>query len=159
MSPSPPIPTDHAEFARSDRLLIEENFPTRSAEFMAGALAILKYLLGGDPVPCPYDPATAQHDAFHAGVDTGKAIWRQRHRRIDGSPAVRMTTAPHATHHPVQIFPEGAQVRIKPLGLVGKISGFAQVGINGQMHVMVDRPHGQGILRQHFDEDELELVE
>lgn len=51
-----------------------------------------------------------------------------------------------------------ARVRIKPLNLVGKIAGFAHVGCNGQMRVLVDRPHGQGVLRQHFDEDDLELV-
>ena len=45
---------------------------------------------------------------------------------------------------PTQTFPDGARVRIKPLNLVGKIAGFAHVGCNGQMRVLVDRPHGQG---------------
>jgi hypothetical protein len=60
---------------------------------------------------------------------------------------------------PTQTFPYGARVRIKPLNLVGKIAGFAHVGCNSQMRVLVDRPHGHGgVLRQHFDEDDLELV-
>ena len=63
-----------------------------------------------------------------------------------------MSDAPNPT------FPYGAKVKIKTLNLVGKISGFAHVGCNGQMRVLVDRPHGQGILRQHFDECDLDLV-
>ncbi len=59
---------------------------------------------------------------------------------------------------PTQTFPDGAKVKIQTLNLVGRISGFAHVGVNGQMRVLVDRPHGQGILRQHFDECDLELV-
>ncbi len=60
---------------------------------------------------------------------------------------------------PTQTLPNGAKVKIKPLNLVGKIAGFAHVGCNGQMRVLVDRPHGHGgVLRQHFDEDDLELV-
>lgn len=80
MTPHLPITAAEiaAELQRAERV-VEEAFPRhntpRSEEYKAGARAILKYLLAGNPIVCPFDPATAQHDAFYAGVDAGKRMY------------------------------------------------------------------------------------
>ncbi|MER2623559.1 MAG: hypothetical protein ABTS22_06435 [Accumulibacter sp.] len=67
-----------AEHARAVRI-IDEAFPRhgtpRSDVFKAGASALLKYLLAGTPVRCPYEPGTVEYDAFYAGVESGKKIY------------------------------------------------------------------------------------
>lgn len=68
-----------AECERADRL-VEEAFPRdatpHSREFKDGAKALLKSLLAGRVIRCPYFPATAEHDAFYAGVEAGRKIYR-----------------------------------------------------------------------------------
>ncbi len=79
---TPHLPTTDAEIAaelqRAERV-VEEAFPRhntpRSEEYKAGARAILKYLLAGNPILCPFEPATAEHDAYYAGVDAGKRMY------------------------------------------------------------------------------------
>lgn len=62
---------------RADRLL-EAAFPTgrtpRSDEYRAGVLRALLFSLARIPVLCPYDTATAQADAFFAGLEEGKGL-------------------------------------------------------------------------------------
>ncbi len=48
----------------------------RSAEYRAGVRAALAFRIEGAHVSHPYNPATAQDDAFHAGMAEGHAIWR-----------------------------------------------------------------------------------
>lgn len=68
-----------AAMDRADRLL-EDAFPTgrtpRSEEYRAGVLRALLFSLARIPVLCPYDTATAQADAFFAGLEEGKLIAR-----------------------------------------------------------------------------------
>ena len=79
---TPNFPTSdteiEAELQRAERV-VEEAFPRhntlRSEEYKAGARAILKYLLAGNPILCPFEPATAEHDAYYAGVDAGKRMY------------------------------------------------------------------------------------
>lgn len=79
---TPHLPTTDAEIAaelqRAERV-VEEAFPQygtpHSDEYKAGAKAILQYLLAGKRVLCPYNPATAEHDAYYAGVDAGKRMY------------------------------------------------------------------------------------
>ena len=74
--------TDQEFLAECDRAerMVEEAFPResthRSQEFKDGAKAILKSLLAGRVVLCPFFPATAEHDAFYAGVQAGKKIYQ-----------------------------------------------------------------------------------
>lgn len=79
---TPHFPTSDTEIAaelqRAERV-VEEAFPQygtpHSDEYKAGAKAILQYLLAGKRVLCPYNPATAEHDAYYAGVDAGKRMY------------------------------------------------------------------------------------
>jgi hypothetical protein len=48
----------------------------RSLEYKTGAIALLDLRVHGNPILRPYVPGTAQADAFWAGVDEGRAIWR-----------------------------------------------------------------------------------
>lgn len=68
-----------AECERADRL-VEEAFPhdatPHSREFKEGAKALLKSLLAGRVILCPYFPVTAEHDAFYAGVEAGRKLYR-----------------------------------------------------------------------------------
>ena len=68
-----------AECDRAEQL-VEEFYPRdatpHSQEFKEGAKAILKSLLAGRVVLCPFFPATAEHDAFYAGVQAGKKIYQ-----------------------------------------------------------------------------------
>ncbi len=68
-----------AECDRAGRI-VEEAYPRdatpHSQEFKDGAKAILKSLLAGRVVLCPFFPATAEHDAFYAGVQAGKKIYQ-----------------------------------------------------------------------------------
>lgn len=84
-----PRPTPHsadiqAALERADQLL-EEAFPAgrtpRSEEYRAGVLRYLRFALAQIPVLCPYDTATAQADAFLAGIEEGKLIARRKQDR------------------------------------------------------------------------------
>lgn len=48
----------------------------RSEEYKAGVRAILAHWVNQERCECPYPIASAQADAFFAGVDEGHAIWR-----------------------------------------------------------------------------------
>lgn len=48
----------------------------RSAEYKAGARAVLDYRISGIRISSPHPAGGAQFDAFHAGVTEGHAIWR-----------------------------------------------------------------------------------
>jgi hypothetical protein len=47
-----------------------------SAEYKAGVRAILDWRINGVPLAAPYELGTAQADAYVAGQEEGKAIWR-----------------------------------------------------------------------------------
>jgi hypothetical protein len=49
----------------------------RSTEYMDGARAALAFRIEGKPIPRDFAPASAQDDAFHAGIAEGHAIWRR----------------------------------------------------------------------------------
>jgi hypothetical protein len=48
----------------------------RSAEYKAGVRSILAWRLNSVPLAMPYALGSTQADAFFAGQDEGKAIWR-----------------------------------------------------------------------------------
>lgn len=49
----------------------------RSAEYKAGARAVLEYRIDGTALPPrPYAAGTAASDAYYAGVAEGHALWR-----------------------------------------------------------------------------------
>lgn len=63
----------------------------RSAEYKAGARAVLTYRVKGVRVRCPYQVGTAQSDAYYAGVNEGHHIWRahveaEQSRQAPGKP-------------------------------------------------------------------------
>lgn len=49
----------------------------RSAAYKAGVLAALKFRIEGRRIPKLYDPASAEDDAYYAGVQEGHAVWRK----------------------------------------------------------------------------------
>lgn len=58
--------------------LVEDAFPEgrtpRSPEYKSGVYALLLFRFSGRPILCPHDTATAQADAFFAGVEEGKRL-------------------------------------------------------------------------------------
>jgi hypothetical protein len=48
----------------------------RSAEYKEGVRAALNYRINGVHTRCPYPAASAQSDAFYAGITEGHSIWR-----------------------------------------------------------------------------------
>jgi len=62
-----------------ESLMVEAFAPgrePRSAEYKAGVRAILDWRINGAPLAAPYELGTAQADAYFAGQEEGKAIWR-----------------------------------------------------------------------------------
>lgn len=59
---------------------VEEWFPKgstpRSEAFKKGAKAYLRSMFAFQTILCPYPPATAKHDAFFAGVDGARKLYR-----------------------------------------------------------------------------------
>jgi hypothetical protein len=55
----------------------------RSAEFKAGVLALLRRLMEGIEIACPYTEGTAAFDAFYSGIEEG---WRIYHNESDIGP-------------------------------------------------------------------------
>ena len=50
----------------------------RSEAYKAGVLAAIRFRLGEQPgIEHPFQPGTAEADAFHSGIDEGHAIVRQ----------------------------------------------------------------------------------
>ncbi|KQW96958.1 hypothetical protein ASC94_09120 [Massilia sp. Root418] len=49
--------------------------PARSAAYVAGARAVLQFLLREAALQCPYKEGTTSFDAFYAGVAEGREIW------------------------------------------------------------------------------------
>eukprot|EP01034_Spumella_vulgaris_P033652 gene33652-41518_t len=49
--------------------------PARSAAYIAGARAVLQFLLREAALQCPYQDGTTSFDAFYAGVAEGREIW------------------------------------------------------------------------------------
>lgn len=47
----------------------------RSYPYKLGAFSLLASRATNTPLARPYAPGTVDFDAFHAGVDEGKAIW------------------------------------------------------------------------------------
>ncbi len=56
----------------------------RSSEYKEGVRAVLTYRVKGERMRCPYQPGTAQADAYYAGVNEGHHIWRA-HREAEAS--------------------------------------------------------------------------
>jgi len=48
----------------------------RSEAYKLGANWLLNFRILGLRPPCPFEPSTAEADAFFAGRDEGNAIWR-----------------------------------------------------------------------------------
>lgn len=68
-------PTDLAEQLFKAAFEVPRN--PRSAEYKAGARAVLDYRVRGVRITSPHMAGSAQFDAFHAGVDEGHRIWRR----------------------------------------------------------------------------------
>lgn len=49
----------------------------RSAPYKAGVHAALAFRIDGKGFPHPYQPGTAEDDAYYAGISEGHAIWRR----------------------------------------------------------------------------------
>ena len=62
------------------RELFDTFFPAsrsvRSSAYKAGVRAKLSHGMDGLGIVCPYAQGTAEFDAFHAGIDEGRAILR-----------------------------------------------------------------------------------
>jgi hypothetical protein len=69
-----PAPADLAERLFSAAFNVPRS--PRSAEYKAGARAVLEYRINGTRISCPHPSASAQSDAFHAGCTEGHQIWR-----------------------------------------------------------------------------------
>lgn len=70
----------------------------RSAEYKAGARAVLDYRISGIRISSPHPAGSAQFDAYHAGVTEGHAIWRTyteapEHWQADPAPQRRREVA------------------------------------------------------------------
>lgn len=55
----------------------------RSEPYKAGARAALAFRIDGEKIPRPYAPATAEDDAFYAGLAEGHSIWRRSTEAIE----------------------------------------------------------------------------
>lgn len=53
----------------------------RSAPYKAGVRAALTFRIDGTGFPLPYQPGTAEDDAYYAGIAEGHAIWRASQER------------------------------------------------------------------------------
>jgi hypothetical protein len=63
-----------------DELMAEAFAPgcdPRSNEYKRGVRAMLERKINGKTIPLPYDPGTAQADAYMAGWDEGRRIWHE----------------------------------------------------------------------------------
>ena len=63
-----------------DSLMLHAFGPTcartpRGHAYMAGARAYLAFCISGAEVACADKPGTDAYDAYHAGIDEGRAIW------------------------------------------------------------------------------------
>lgn len=56
----------------------------RSVAYKAGVLAALKFRIEGRRIPRLYDPASAEDDAYYAGVQEGHAVWRKAQAEMAG---------------------------------------------------------------------------
>lgn len=57
----------------------------RSAEYQAGARMALQHRIERADIVPPYQAGTAAADAFFAGLDEGKSIWRAAVAKIGGA--------------------------------------------------------------------------
>ena len=74
---------------------------TRSPEYQQGIEAALKFRFNGKPIQCPFPIATAQADAFFAGVDEGHVVWWQLKRRLSKNRStLRFSTSRKNYLHP-----------------------------------------------------------
>lgn len=65
----------------------------RSPEYRRGIEDVLRLKFGGQPIQCPFQPGTAQFDAYFAGNDRGHAIYRaeaQRQSEIEEAARTRV---------------------------------------------------------------------
>lgn len=69
-----PVQVDLAERLFNAAFDVPRN--PRSAEYKAGARAVLDYRVSRIRISCQHPAGSAQFDAFHAGVTEGHAIWR-----------------------------------------------------------------------------------
>lgn len=81
MSTEDPVAADNRkpECDRADQI-VEEWFPRgsthRSDAFKKGAKAYIMSIAAGMTILCPYSTSTAEHDAFFAGVDGARKLYR-----------------------------------------------------------------------------------
>lgn len=62
----------------------------RSPEYRRGIEDVLRLKFGGQPIRCPFQPGTAQFDAYFAGNDKGHAICRaEAQRQAEAAEAVK----------------------------------------------------------------------
>jgi len=69
------------------KTLFRQTFPStrepRSEAYKAGVLAAIKFRLGeAEHIDCPYNPATAEADAFHSGATEGHSVARRALREV-----------------------------------------------------------------------------
>ncbi len=64
--------------------LFNEAFPSarspRSEAYRAGVLDTLTFKESGTKLRLPYDPGTAEADAWHAGNSEGHSLWSEHQR-------------------------------------------------------------------------------
>jgi len=53
----------------------------RSTAYMEGARSYLELCVTGAEMPCKYGTGTAEFDAYFAGLDEGREIWRSQMRK------------------------------------------------------------------------------
>lgn len=59
----------------------------RSEEYMRGCIAALQFRIHGATIRRPYQIGTAQADAYFAGIEEGRAIWRREQQGTGGDTA------------------------------------------------------------------------
>lgn len=106
---------DHSNLLSVDHLYNKAFSSTRdprSPEYKAGVRAALAYRIDGVRIPQPYQPGTAQDDAYHAGQLEGHAIWRAATSAAAGT-AVSVTTS----DMPARVRQSGADMMNELAGL------------------------------------------
>ena len=86
-SPAPMAVVSRAGNRRNKPFGIVASHPhraPRSEAYKAGVLAALRYCLGeAEHVRCPYQPGTAERDAYFSGVQEGHALAHEEEVRHD----------------------------------------------------------------------------
>ena len=91
--PGTTTPLHSPSFSITGTLSVDQLFQTafyngrtpRSAEYKAGARMALEHRIERKDFDMPYQVGTAAADAFFAGIEEGKTIWRTAIAKIGGA--------------------------------------------------------------------------